>query len=289
VSAGTGSQFVPAETGPVVVSPKDERRRIATVKEWLDWAGPLRGKRQWADGRSAKEVAKAWCKSDGRISVPAELQALLDSNAALGSLRIATVIPEFPTALGDVPRGARRHDLVLLGADRQDRPTLVGVEAKADEPFDALVSARLRRAQATATLAREEGRSDRSAQIPRIEWFSRALLGRAVFRSDGLVDAEVGALPYQLLAGLAGTLIEAAARGAVQAVFVVHAFHSTALDPVRVAANDAGFARFVEALPGGRGLVVRYGQLHGPLKVPGGAGIAPLPVYVGIAATQLAG
>lgn len=46
---------------PVVVSPKDEARSISTVSEWLEHAGPLRGEKQWADGRSAKEVAKAWC------------------------------------------------------------------------------------------------------------------------------------------------------------------------------------------------------------------------------------
>jgi hypothetical protein len=44
----------------------------------------------------------------------------------------------------------------------------------------------------------------------------------------------------ELLAGLAGTLIEADARGAEQAAFVVRAFHSRRLDPDRVAANDAG-------------------------------------------------
>src|SRR5689334_2872468 len=98
---------------PVVVSPMDEddERAICTVEEWLERAGPLRGVRQWADGRSAKEVAKAWCQSEGTTAVPFDLQQLLDSNLHLGHLTIATVIPELRTPLGDVSRGDRRHDL----------------------------------------------------------------------------------------------------------------------------------------------------------------------------------
>jgi hypothetical protein len=152
------------------------------------------------------------------------------------------VIPELQTPLGDVPRGARRHDLVLFGMDAHGRRTLVGVEAKADEPFDASVKTRIKRAQGERDRATRERRVYASAQIPRIERFSRALFGRDAM-PGGAPDTVVGELPYQLLAGLAGTLIEAAACGADQVAFVVHAFHSQRLDPDRVAANDAGPAR----------------------------------------------
>jgi hypothetical protein len=172
-------------SSPRVVSPSDETRSIKTVDEWLACAGPLRGPRQWRDGRSAKEVAKAWCSADERISVPSELQALLDSNPVMGSLRVATAIPELPTALGDVSRGRRRHDLVLLALDEADRRVVVGVEAKADEPFDASVDERVRRARARTALLASEGRTDASAQVPRIERFCRALLGREAFGADG--------------------------------------------------------------------------------------------------------
>lgn len=275
--------------GPVVVSPRDEQRQITSVDEWLEWAGPLGGEKQWAEGRSAKEVAKAWLRPDGTVCVPPDLQALLVSNASLASFRVATVIPELPTPLGDVPRGARRHDLVILGVDSSGRRTLVGVEAKADEPFDAPVSRRIAAAQAAATAAEAEEREDRSAQIPRIERFAQALFGRGALGDDGVPDPLMGALPYQLLAGLAGTLIEAEVRGAEQAAFVVHAFHSGDLDRKKIATNDAGFARFVAALPGSATLEPQYGQLYGPLYVPGGEGIPSLPLYIGIATTELDG
>lgn len=92
-----------------------------------------------------------------------------------------------------------------------------------------------------------------------------------------------------MLAGLAGTLIEAGRRGAEQAVFVVHAFHSEHLNKDRLAANDAGFGRFLRALPGAEGLFPDYGVLHGPLGVPGGEAVPTIPVYLGITATVLAG
>jgi Domain of unknown function (DUF6946) len=279
--------FERRESGPVVVSPRDEDRRISTVEEWFEWAPPLGGEKHWVDGRSAKEVAKAWCQSGGQTRVPAELQALLASNEHLGAFTVATVIPELQTQLGDVPRGARRHDLVLLGVDASKRRTLVGLEAKADEPFDASVAVRIERAQQEKERAIREERVYASAQIPRIQRFARALFGRDAIL-DGTPDPVVSELPYQLLAGLAGTLIEAGTRDAEQAAFVVHAFHSQRLDPERVAANDAGWVRFLQALPGGDRLDHRYGQLHGPLEIPGGEGIPSIPLYVGIATSPVA-
>jgi hypothetical protein len=185
-------------------------RAIASLDEWLEWAGPLRGAYHWADGRSAREVARAWLSHDGSAAVPRDLQALLNSNAALGPLRVGTAIPELKTPLGDVPSGPRHHDLVLLAVDAQGRQTLVGVEAKADEPFDAPVAARIRAARAGAAKAKEANREDRSAQLPRIDRLARALFGRSAFGPDGTTDAVIGTLPYQLLAGLAGTLIDPA-------------------------------------------------------------------------------
>jgi len=272
---------------PVVVSPKDEERQVTNLDEWLTWAGPLRGELHWADGRSAKEVAKAWYGSEGSVAVPPDLQSLLNSNATLGQLRVATVIPELPTPLGDVPAGPRRHDLVLLASASEGRPTLIGVEAKTDEAFDEPVAVRVAQARKAAATAAEEKRSFNSAQIPRIERLARTLFGRPALLVDGSPEPEIGALPYQLLAAAAGTLIEANTRGAEQAIFVVHAFHSERLDRDRLAANDAGYARFLAALPGGTALSPSYGLLHGPLRIPGGEGVPEMPLYVGIIATEL--
>jgi hypothetical protein len=115
---------------------------------------------------------------------------------------------------------------------------------------------------------------------------SRALLGRDGFLGSGDIDPVVGELPYQLLAALAGTLIEAELRGAEQAVFVVHAFEPDALDQERIATNKEGFRRFVTALPGAGSEAIETGMPRGPLSVPGGEGIPAMPLFVGIAVTS---
>src|SRR2546421_166990 len=53
--------------------------RIATLDEWLEKAPPKRGEAQWRDGRSAKELARAWLAARGTGDVPPEVRALLDS------------------------------------------------------------------------------------------------------------------------------------------------------------------------------------------------------------------
>jgi hypothetical protein len=49
--------------GLVIRSPLDESQLIANVGQWFRFAQPLGGARHWKDGRSAKEVAKAWCSA----------------------------------------------------------------------------------------------------------------------------------------------------------------------------------------------------------------------------------
>jgi hypothetical protein len=270
---------------PRVLSPKDEAREIRSLDEWRDWAGPLYPKIQWKCGRSAKEVARAWLQPDGSARVPVALQDLLDSRNH--GLVVETAIPELRTWLGDVPRGARRHDLVLLAHDAQGHPTLVGVEAKTDEPFDDLVRVRVARSHRDRAACAEEGRAYKSQQLPRLDRLTRALFGRPAFDPAGDLEAVIGELPYQLLAGAAGTLIEARRRGAEQAMFVVHALHSASLDRVKLAANDRGFARFTRLLLGEGGDAPQYGGLLGPVVPPGGDTIPPLPLWVGIAQTAL--
>src|SRR4051794_29362209 len=120
--------FRPA--GAIVVrSPTDESTTIHSVEDWYDFAPPMGRRKHWKDGRSAKEVAKAWCTVKG-IAAPAELLALLRSHPSTFGFRLATVIPECRTHLRGESGGPRRHDLVLFGTASAGR-VLVGVEAKA--------------------------------------------------------------------------------------------------------------------------------------------------------------
>ena len=61
-----------------IVGRKDnEDRLITSVDDWKEFAPPKRGY-QWAEGRSAFELARAWCGT-GTPSMPDDLRALFDS------------------------------------------------------------------------------------------------------------------------------------------------------------------------------------------------------------------
>ena len=215
---------------------------IESVDDWFRLALPERVRAQWKDDRSAKELAKAWFVT-GEAGVPRELVTLFQSHPATGTLVLEAGIPEVETKLDNFREG-RHHDLVLLGQAGGVR-TLVAIEAKADEEFDRVIE---------DYLAEKAGTS---SNVPaRID-----LLCRAIF--DRPVDDDLGQLRYQLLHGVAGTLIEAENREAAQAIFVVHEFLSDQTDRDKVERNRQDLDRFVQQLPGFRDDILEPGQLPG--------------------------
>ena len=241
---------------------------IESVDDWFGLAPPERGKVQWKDGRSAKELAKAWFAT-GEARVPQDLEALFHSDARTRELKIESGIPEVETRLDRFKGKGRHHDLILLGQAGGVR-TLVAIEAKADETYDRRIQKRLDRAT-----------NPRSKVPARID-----LLCRAIF--DRPVDDDLGQLRYQLLHGVAGTLIEAENRGAAQAVFVVHEFLSDQTEPDKVERNRQDLDRFLHQLPGFRDARLEPGQLLGPIQVPGGEFVpSDIPLLIGKVTTHL--
>ena len=241
---------------------------INSVEDWFRLAPPKRGERQWKDGRSAKELAKAFFRDDSP-RLPSELQALFAAHPATHELSVEIGIPEHVTRLDNLPGEHRNHDMVLYGhADTQR--VLVAVEAKADEPFGShTVEEYLRRVEGS-----------RSNVPKRIEALCQALFGR-------LPDHELSGLRYQLLTAAAGTLIEARRKGYVAeaAVFVIYEFITNSTSDERLAQNSQDLDNFIRAL-GGR--TVAPGELAGPFDVPGG-GLVPrsVPLLIGKAKSFL--
>ena len=67
---------------------------INSVRDWFRIAPPKKPE-HWVDGRSAKELAKAWFPADGTISIPPELSALLESSDVLGkAVKLSAGEPE---------------------------------------------------------------------------------------------------------------------------------------------------------------------------------------------------
>lgn len=237
---------------------------IDSVASWFELAPPKEGERQWVDQRSAKELAKAFCGSV-KSCVPTELQNLLDSSPTLGHLEMTEAWPEHKIAL-DTFRGETRNADLAAVAIGQTGTVAVTIEAKADESFGELVQTVLAKA------------SQRSNIPKRIETLIQGLFG---------ARADLSTIRYQLLHGVAASLIFAADQQAAAAVFAVFEFRGPACAEENLVRNASDLQRFI-ALLSCRVERLRVGQLSGPFTVPGAGKIpAGMPLFVGKAIRKI--
>ena len=208
-------------------------RPIRSLAHWRRLAPPVGGDRQWVTGRSAKEAARAW----SQLSTPEDVLKSIRELPGLGAFTPVTVIPELVTELDDFGEG-RHHDLIVFGVADGKR-VLVGIEAKSDEELGPRIGGYLTEAEEGNIARQAAGR--RLSSIPeRIRLLTQLVFG------DRTVD--LSEHRYQLLHGVGGTLIEAAARGADVAVFMVHTFRSPVANGQRIERNKNDVARFIGLL-----------------------------------------
>jgi hypothetical protein len=241
-------------------------KRISSVAEWAIEAKPAKAE-HWQDGRSAKELAKAWINGSG----PAELIALLDLHRSTAGFRIERAVAEAQTAFDRWPGGKRNHDLHVTGEARGGRTT-IGLEGKADETFGQTVKAYAEAAQRLIASGKSTNAHLRLADLT-------AALGVDPMSSTTVV----GELGYQLFTGVAGTL--AAAERDAQAVFVVHEFITEKTNARLRAQNQASLAAFTECLFAARPPADISTWLLGPFHVPAERW-AHLPLWIGKIATH---
>jgi hypothetical protein len=204
----------------------------------------------WQDGRSAKELAKAWVDGSG----PAALVQLLGRARSTADLRIVKATAEAQTAFDAFPGGRRNHDL-LVEAQAAGGPTIIGLEGKADESFGQTLDSFGRAATAKA----DRGHPTNAWQ--RLDNLVGDLAGTTLEARP-----ELRKLRYQLFSGVAGTL--AAAKPAGQAAFVVHEFNTSKTTKAKRSANAAAIAAFVEHLFGTNVPTGEEWWLVGPFSVP---------------------
>jgi hypothetical protein len=237
---------------------------IDSVESWFEFAPPKEGRRQWVDERSAKELAKAfWCS--GKACMPAELQDLLDSTSTLGHIEIIEAWPEHKIALDSFRGETRNADLSAIAVGRTGTVALT-IEAKADESFGELIETALAKAPEPSNIPK------------RIEMLMQGLFGR---------QTDLSKIRYQLLHGVAASLIFAADQQAAAAVFVVFEIRGPSCSEENLARNALDLERFVTLLssPPER---LRVGHLSGPLTVPGAGKIpARMPLFIGKAIREV--
>ncbi|NGQ95118.1 hypothetical protein G3578_08055 [Brevibacillus sp. SYP-B805] len=244
----------------------NDGNRITSINDWFAYAPPAKGALHWKDGRSAKELAKAWFRT-GKAEIPAELAALLQSHPVTRHFRMKIGIPEKETILDDFKGSGRNHDLVLIGETPDDR-VLVAVEAKTDEPFGEIIG----------DYIRSRVKANPRSRVPdRIQQLARGVFGHT----------EVSTLRYQLLHAAAGTLIEAKNQHASHAVLVIHEFVPSTGKTELAKQNEQDLAAFLERLSNG-GQQLTAGALCGPFHVPGGGRIpSDIPLYIGKIETDM--
>jgi hypothetical protein len=217
------------------------------------------GSKQWKDGRSAKELAKAFCAGDVP-AVPTELRDLLASSDQLGNLQLVQAWPEHKIQLDSFFGETRNADLAAVGTGKTGI-VAVTIEAKADESFGPTIAEEFRAASA------------RSNVPHRITSLSKSVFGRQ--------PSEVDDLRYQLLHGIAATLIFAQEQNAIAAVFIVFEFNGPSCSDHNLARNSADLDAFVLTLSPFES-PIRVGQIAGPFLVPGDQRVPRnIPLFIG--------
>ena len=189
---------------------------IDDVESWFKIRPPKKGVKQWADGRSAKELAKyitanlpvvpKEIEDNLRDIVPAD--AIFDWDA------------EYVTKLPGDGEG-RNHDAILFNKD-----IVVAIEAKADETLGELIEKELQEASVNK-----------------------------MYRISNLLSCIFGGgfkgykkLRYQLLTASVGAILEAQKRGCNVAAFLVVVFKSNGkVAEEKLATNHKDIEEFLKA------------------------------------------
>jgi hypothetical protein len=207
---------------------------------------------QWRPGRSAMELGRCWLR-EGFPACPPELRELLDSSPLTQGLELHNGKPEFVTKLPERGEG-RNHDLWVRGS-ASGAPITLCIEAKTDESFGPIVGEYVRDAK----------ENNAGTGVPRRV---AALLEVLNVRCANLVEPPYCDLRYQLLAGVAGTCIQAIADRSEVGVFIVHEFRGDGLDDRKLRLNESDLQFFMRHVIG-RSEPILPGRLYGPLAIGG--------------------
>ena len=232
-----------------------KKRDEQPIRNVADWPRP-KAEYHWKAGRSAYELAEAWCGADA-VAMPSDIRDVLESSEQTRSFMPDCGWPEHQIAFDTHGGEPRNADLALIGA-ANGRKVAITIEAKADEPYGDTVGATLAAAMERAI------ENDRSRGVRRVEDLAKAL-----FRKRKGQQANVTELRYQLLTAVAGTIAFARQHEADVAVLLIHEFVTTETKELNHRKNNDDYRTFLERLGDSAGAA--KGILEGPFLVPGGS------------------
>lgn len=214
---------------------------ISGMWSWFAAAPPKGAEKQWKDGRSAKELARAWCRA-GIPAMPKGIIETLGSHFDMVGFGAWDAIPGLVTPVDAERVEARNHDLVVVGL-ANGAPTHVGVEAKAGEFLGDKTIAQCLAAGAATPRSGVPRRSARLGEAIAVQ--------RPDFDTGDMIPAGLSDRGYQLLTATVGTVLEAGRRHCSRAVLLVHEFAPVtpplklARDPADTPADLDGFVGFL--------------------------------------------
>jgi hypothetical protein len=237
---------------------------ITSLADWLQLAPP-RSHDQWVDGRSAKEVARAWLEENG-VKLPREVDAALTAHPMFGPVIAWEAEPEARLPFDKFAGETRNSDLAVIVQDSSGSYVLA-VEAKADEPFGETVGETF-----AAALETRIG-NPRSNGLARIEFLATQQLKPRIGCAAKATD-----LRYQLLTACAGAVVEAHRRNLARAVMLIHEFVTSATLDSKNERNATDLAQFLGRVAENGPESVEDGKLYGPFEQ---ASVRGVQLFVG--------
>ena len=160
--------------------------KIDSMAAWARLYESPRSAHQWKEHRSAYSVAEFILNRNGADALRARV------SEALGEpVEFEKAVPEMEVRFDQFGRG-RMHDLGLTGRTASGKSLFVGVEAKVDEPFGALVRDAYLSAKARQIVGESTNAPERIEQLLKLH-----------FQSP---DPSMFEVRYQLIYATAGTL-----------------------------------------------------------------------------------
>lgn len=215
---------------------------ISSVEEWFEYCPPAKGRKQWVDMRSAKEMAKFW--TDTRK----QNDFLLSLQKVSKDLTFSHAFPEMATKFDDFRR-PRINDLCVYALEG-NKQVLISIEGKADEPFGNYVY------QEWAVSIKRKITKSSSKGIDRLIGLYERFDKKAIFLK----------LRYQLTYWLAG-VIDEAERNKIDTVFlIVQEFHSKDTAEKKRKINEQDLNCFVNFISRSDFENVNKNEIVGPIK-----------------------
>jgi hypothetical protein len=202
--------------------------KIESMDAWAKLFDSPRSAHQWKQFRSAHSIAEFVLNRNGAASLQMRVGQALGED-----VQLERATPELEVRFDQFGSG-RKHDLGIFGRTASGKSLFVGVEAKVDEPFGALVREAYLGAKARQIAGESTNAPERIEQLLKLH-----------FREP---DPSMFEIRYQLLYATAGTL---AATADVSVLYIV-VFKTPLYGETIAAENYRDYAHFMAKIGAGQ-------------------------------------